>query len=142
MLIGICSAGVFTDKEIKKEGVVVGIISSDEMEVYGDVAEGLSKDMVKAGKKLAKQFADKISPSDKFSPVLILLPDGVTNTVGDLVLAVYDILGSHVKYVGGGAGDNLRFIKTYQFLNDKVYTDAVVAVLIKSKNPIGIYRKQ
>ena len=35
-----------------------------------------------------------------------------------------------LKIAGGGAGEMMRFEKTYQYCNDKVVSDSVAAVLI------------
>jgi hypothetical protein len=68
----------------------------------------------------------------------VLKPDAITHTVGELVDSIFDKLGSQLKYAGGGSGDNLRFLKSFQFLGGKVFKDSVVSALIHLKKPVGV----
>ncbi len=136
-IIGFTTAGVFTEKSITTTGILVGIIKSDEMDFHLDMEEGLSKDQQKAGISLGQRISGILTEEDE-NALLLLFPDGVTNTVSGLVESLFYNLGSIILYAGGGAGDNLRFLKTYQFFYDRIITDSVVSVLIKSKKPIGV----
>lgn len=136
-IIGFTIAGVFTEDVIETKGIVVAIIKSDEMDFYLEIEEGLSKDQRKAGSSLGQKISSKLREED-VNALLLLLPDGVTNMVSGLVESIFDKLGTRILYAGGGAGDNLRFLKTYQFLNDRIVTDSVVSVLIMSKKSIGV----
>lgn len=136
-IIGFTIAGVFTEDVIETKGIVAGIIKSDEMDFHLDMEEGLSKDQRKAGSSLGQRISSKFTEEDE-NVLLLLFPDGVTNTVSGLVESIFYNLGSRILYAGGGAGDNLRFLKTYQFLYDRIVADSVVSVLITSKKPIGV----
>jgi hypothetical protein len=136
-IIGFTSAGIFTDQTINESGVLIAIIKNDGMDFFLDAEEGLSRDQKKAGANLADRLRKRVD-NDSGCPILLLLPDGITNTVGELVDSVFNKLGSQTKYAGGGSGDNLRFLKTHQFLGDRVYKDAVVSALIQLKKPFGV----
>jgi hypothetical protein len=43
-----------------------------------------------------------------------------------------------VPLVGGGAGDNMRMVTSYQFHNGQIMREAVVAAVIGSDEPIGL----
>lgn len=136
-IIGFTVAGIFNSKVMEKEGVVVGIIQSDEMNFLLSSEEDLSKDQYAAGDKLGEKFGQALA-TDESNALLMLFPDGITTTVSGMVDSLFNKLGSRAKYAGGGSGDNLRFLKTSQYLGDKVFKDAVVGALITSKKPIGV----
>lgn len=55
--------------------------------------------------------------------------------VSDVVMGVHEVFGASVSMVGGGSSDNLKFKKSSQFLNDTVYTDAAVGLLLVADSP-------
>jgi len=61
---------------------------------------------------------------------VLVLPDGFSGGVPEMLQGLYDCLGPDFRYVGGGAGDNLRFYRTCQFTESGVYNDAVAAAVI------------
>jgi hypothetical protein len=136
--IGCCTAGVITDR-IETTGIAVLAIKSEEMKFGVGVGKDISKGAQKAGVEVAQMARDAVSEYEDYpESLVIILPDAISGNTSELIKGVYSVLGACTKYAGGGAGDNLRFIKTYQFINNQVYQDAVVAVLIKSKNPLGV----
>jgi hypothetical protein len=68
-----------------------------------------------------------LSPDNYLGMVLIdglsLQEEAVNDRIGDL---------TNVTFVGGSAGDDLAFKKTYVYANGKTYSDAAAMVLIKS----------
>jgi hypothetical protein len=70
--------------------------------------------------------------------VLMLLTDSLSGDQQEIVRGAYQVLGAGVPLVGGGAGDDLNMVRTYQLHNDQVLTDSVVAAGIASDSPFGI----
>jgi len=136
-IAGFVSAGVFIGRNVEKSGVAVGVIQSDEMEYVVEAEERLSVSMETAGRNIGLRFKEYLKNTSKEALTLVL-PDGLTNTVSEIVYSLFNELGMRTKYAGGGAGDNLKFLKTYQFIQDKVLRDAVVSALILSSKPIGV----
>ena len=68
----------------------------------------------------------------------MLLTDGLAGDQQEIVRGADSVAGAGVPLVGGCAGDDLKMIATYQFFNDEVLRDAVVAVGIGSDAPLGI----
>jgi len=56
----------------------------------------------------------------------------------DVLRGAQEVLGTGFPIMGGGAIDNLQFQKAYQYLNNNIYTDSVVGVLIGGNIKIGI----
>ncbi|MCX8030017.1 MAG: FIST C-terminal domain-containing protein [Thermodesulfovibrionales bacterium] len=136
-IIGFTTAGFFTNDTILTKGVLIAIIISDEMEFFLNLEKNLSKDPKTVSYQLAKKITE-ILPVDDINALLILMPDAISSTVSVLVETLYDFLGAKIKYVGGGSGDNLRFLKTFQFTNDEIASDTVASALILTHKPIGI----
>lgn len=133
---GCCGTGVFTHEgKMKPDSVAVMIGKSNDLSVTFGIGEGISKDATAAGETLAKSLT---SAEMDLNSVLIALPDGITGNCVSVVRGIFNVLGSRIRYSGGGAGDNLKFVETFQFLNNKVYKDAVVGALISSNNKIGV----
>lgn len=138
-LIGCCRAGVISKEGLFTDSIVVLALRSDVLQISTGMVNDISQNPRLAGEKVAKAVLDKEPAKGyKYPPTLIMLPDGLTCNVCELVRGVYENLGPAYQLVGGGAGDNVRFIKTYQFIDDKVYHDAISFALITSKAPIGI----
>lgn len=136
---GCCGTGVLTHEGLNPYSVAVMVGKSDELSVSFGIGEGISKDAVAAGEDLAKAIS-KAEPKipTSFNSVLVTLPDGITGNCVSVIKGMFNILGSTVRYAGGGAGDNLKFVETFQFMNGTVYKDAVVGALVSSKKPIGL----
>lgn len=136
-LLGFTVAGVLTGAAVAERGVLVAVIDSDEMRFHVDAAEDLSRDPRRAGAGLGSRLGERLAGTQD-EALLLLLPDGVTAPLAGLVEAVFDRLGGRIRYAGGGAGDNLRFLRTYQLLGDRILADAAVAALATSSKPIGV----
>jgi len=70
--------------------------------------------------------------------VLIMLADGLAASPQEVVRGAYSVLGATVPLVGGFAGDDQRFERTYQFYDDEVHTDAVIGIALGSDAPLGV----
>src|SRR3989344_6099058 len=68
----------------------------------------------------------------------MMLPDVLVGNGADIVRGVLDSLGEHFPVVGGASGDDFKFEKTYQYLNDRVYSGAVVGLGLVGNFKIGI----
>jgi hypothetical protein len=67
-----------------------------------------------------------------------MLPDVLNGNGAEIVRGVLESLGEHFPVVGGASGDDFQFKKTFQYLNDKVYTDTVAGLGITGDFKIGI----
>jgi hypothetical protein len=67
----------------------------------------------------------------------VLLPDALTGNSADVVRGAAEEAGSGVAWVGGGAGDNLRFLHTAQYAFGRAFRDRTVAVVIDSPRRPG-----
>jgi hypothetical protein len=83
-----------------------------------------------------KPTAD-LSPDEYVGMVFIdglsLKEESINERIGDL---------TNVSFVGGSAGDDQEFRKTYIYANGETYTDAAVLSLIRTTTPFDILKTQ
>lgn len=136
LLVGSSTAGEITMAgPAKKHSVAVMAIKSSDIKFYAAVGENIAASPRAAGKQAADEI--KKLARDKLR-AFIMLPDVLTGNGADTVRGVLDSLGEHFPIVGGASGDDFKFIKTYQYLNDKVYSGAVVGLGMTGSFKIGI----
>lgn len=150
-LCGCTGAGVISDSGCDEATHSVGLmgISSDNIRFTPFIFPKLSSDPEKIGSNIA-EIIDSEGLSKEDGKLLFLFTDGLTVNA-DALFRGLDALPYHVDIVGGTAGNDYRFDKTYQFCNEKVMDDAVTGVLIHGdfnykigvshgSKPLGVYR--
>lgn len=136
LLVGASTAGeITTNGPANKHSVVVMAIKSDTIKFYGGVGTNVAEDSFAAGKAAAE--ATKSQTQEEFS-AFIMFPDGLVGNGAAVVKGILSSLGEHFPVVGGAAGDDFKFEKTYQHLNDKVYSGSVVGVGLVGEFAFGI----
>jgi len=136
-LIGFCGAGIFTGPEVHTRGVALMGLSSPGLQVHTTVVTRVGARSREAGREFARQAMARAGKAPY--ALLLTLPDPLTGcNVSEFLRGALEVTGAEVTYLGGGAGDNLRFIQTYQMEGDQVYQDAVAGALLLSQRPIGV----
>jgi len=136
LLVGSSTAGeITTDGPAKKHSVAVMAVSSQSIKFYAGVGENIVKGPRDAGKRAAEEVKAKAKESLK---AFIMIPDVLAGNGADTVRGVLDALGEHFPVVGGASGDDFQFKKTYQYLNDKVYSGACIGLGLTGEFKIGI----
>jgi hypothetical protein len=136
LVVGCSTAGeISTDGPVKRNSVAVMAIKSDSIKFYTGIGEGIAKDARGAGKTAADQVKKQAGESLK---AFMMFPDVLVGNGADIVRGVLDSLGEHFPVVGGAAGDDFKFVKTYQYLNDKVYSGSVLGLGMTGDFSIGI----
>lgn len=138
-LLGCCTGGIISSDGPSTTGVSVLALWSDAMDVTLAIESGIQADPT----TVAEAIAERIEPALRgaagaASTVAIMLADGLTGSLTEVVQHAASTLGPLCPLVGGGAGDNLQFRGTSQFINDEVRSDALAMALITSAAPIGI----
>lgn len=136
LLVGASTAGeITTVGPLNKHSVSVMLLKSDTIKFYAGVGENVGKDPRAAGKDVAERILAQAGGELK---AFVMLPDVLAGNGSDTVRGVLDALGEHFPVVGGAAGDDFEFKKTYQYLNDKVYSGSVVGLGIAGDFKVGI----
>ncbi|OGI73627.1 hypothetical protein A3D42_01500 [Candidatus Nomurabacteria bacterium RIFCSPHIGHO2_02_FULL_41_18] len=136
LLVGSSTSGeIVTMGPLKEHSLVVMAIKSPKIKYYAGVGENIAASPQAAGKAAADKVKEQASEPLK---AFLMLPDVLVGNGADTVRGVLSSLGEHFPVVGGASGDDFAFKKTYQYLNDKVYSGAVVGLGLTGDFKIGI----
>lgn len=125
-MAGFCVGGIITADGVFRQGVGVCTLSGDELRVMTSLQHGLSADPRGAGRRAGEELL----ASGLDQGTVFVLPDGFAANISEVVRGLYNTMGPEFRYVGGGAGDNLRFFKTYQFTETGLASDALAVALL------------
>jgi hypothetical protein len=102
---------------------------------------------IKTSSKLRSAFAAfedhfdiTMHKADPSKYVGIVLFDGLSCAEERLMDKIGDF--SDVTFIGGSAGDDLKFTATYVYANGQAYTDAAILALIKAKGSFDVIKTQ
>lgn len=134
-LIGCTTAGEITVLGPETNSVAVMAIKSDTIKFSTGLGENISKNA-----RLAGQLAARMAAKTKYAPrnLLIMFPDGLSGNGSDIIRGAQDVLGTSFPIVGGSAGDDFCFQKTYQFFNQQILSDSVPCLLLSGEMAFGI----
>ncbi|HEX2039799.1 MAG TPA: FIST N-terminal domain-containing protein [Acidimicrobiales bacterium] len=134
-LIGCSTAGEISGTGPGDAGVVVTAVGGSGFSIATGSADNASRHLREASAR-ASFCIDCID--DKPFKVLLLLTDGLAGDQQEIVRGAYSVVGAEVPLVGGCAGDDLKMKGTFQFHDDRVLENAVVAAAVGSDAPMGI----
>jgi hypothetical protein len=137
---GVPVVGCTTHGEIALGGptdgsVTVAAIGGPGIAVSTAVAEHVSGRQRAAGAEVAACAAEL---ADRPHRVLMLLTDGLVRDQESILRGCYTVLGAGVPLFGGASADGWRMTGGYLLGDDRVLTDAVVAVTIASEAPLAV----
>lgn len=143
--IGCTTSGELLSGKMLDDSVVAICIEKEIVEDFDiQVLEGLDGNLdAKVNEAFAsfeKHFGSPVSSLDYQKHVGIVLVDGLSGKEE----AVNNALGnkSDIVFVGGSAGDDLKFKKTHVFANGKAYSNAAVLALLKPTKGYEILKTQ
>ena len=121
-------------------GVAVCVVKSDEVRFNNASAKGMSKDAVAMGQRVGESLG---LAQAKDVLTLVTLADGLTLNFDAMLRGLMkDCESEHrIPVVGGTASDDWSFKATYQYHNDEVIQDGVVATLMQGKCDIATSAK-
>ena len=149
-ILGVTSIGCTTSGELISgkmlDGSIVAMCLNSEVvedycvEVVENLSVGLNGKIDAAFESFEKHFNSPVSKMKYEDYVGILLNDGLSNKEE----AINDLIGNktNLTFIGGSAGDDLKFNSTYLFRNGEALTHASVMVLLKPKNGFDILKTQ
>jgi hypothetical protein len=145
IVVGCSTAGEIVSGKLLKNSVVAmafnsNIISNAKVEVVEHMKENLSVESAFAS--FEKFFNESPYTMDTTKYVGLVLVDGISMKEE----MIMDLIGNktNIFFIGGSAGDNLQFLKTYVCANGKAYTDSAVLVILKINDnaEFGIIKTQ
>ena len=126
------------DADESNFSVVVMAISSEELRWTNGLARGLSTDSRAAGQQVARGLSSGLGAD---AVGLFVFPDGTTVNFDHLFAGLEGNLPSDrfLPIWGGGAGDNLALVQTYQYCDDEIVSDGVAYALLSGMaRPVSV----
>jgi hypothetical protein len=142
-IVGCTTAGEFTEAGPNSNSVEIMALKSDAMIFEPVKASGLKTNpaaLTHAVKDFQPQCATMSKKGYGHATVMMFIDPFVGDGEG-VVNALRKHTGAFCQVVGGGAGDDGKFIGANVFLGEEVLSEAAVLVKIFSKNRIGIGAK-
>jgi hypothetical protein len=142
-VFGCTTSGELISGKMLKNSIVAMALTSNviedvKVEIVGNLND--KKEVVKAFKKFDEYYGEPVSKADYSKYLGIVLIDGLSKAEETIMDKISD-LTNHL-FIGGSAGDDLKFDKTYVFVNGKVYNNAAVLALLKPRTGFDIIKTQ
>lgn len=125
-LIGICAGGIIYGDKLYRNGIGVLTLAGEGIRTASSFQAGLSNDPYATGERAGEELL----ASGIDSGTVFVFPDGFSSNIAEMIRGLYNKMGPGYRYVGGGAGDNLKFFKTYQFTERGLGTDSLAVALV------------
>ena len=136
-LVGCSSAGEFATGS-RGEGASSAVaLSSKDIRFTSAIARNVHDDFDGASTRLVSAFQDEGGESGMHRAALILT-DALAGFADELVTDLTRKTAGAYQFFGGGAGDDAAFTKTHVICGSEIATDAVVALEMISKKPLGV----
>jgi len=134
-LAGCSDFGEITTEGPVSKHVAVMALNTPDIEWTIGIGKGTDKDSFEAGKEAAEEIKKKAkAPLSLFTMFL----DGLAENGAAAVRGVQEVFGKNFPIMGGSAGDDFLFQKTYQYYNDQVLTNAMVGIGLSGKFSFGV----
>lgn len=119
---GIISTGVADESNF---GVVVLLLKSDEIQIRHGVVREISGASNTAGEVIGEEVRSHLADD---TAALFLFAEGISFNFDEFLRGLGELLvgGQPLPIIGGGAGDNLAFQKTYQYYNGELLSQGAV----------------
>ena len=135
-LVGCTDAGEITNDGPAKNSVAVMAIASKDIVFHTGLGKNVKQGAKEAGEAVAREVKEKAGGSETLRS-FIMFPDVLTGNGAEIVRGVLNVLGIHFPVIGGAAGDDFLFEKTYEYRDDEVVSGAVAGVGISGKFVMG-----
>ena len=131
-VFGCSTAGEIISGKMLDDSVVAMAFNAEAInDVKIEVIENLQEEggVKKAFASFEKHFAVPMSEMDSQKYVGIVLVDGLSGAEEGLIETIGDM--TNVVFVGGSAGDDLKFTATHLYANGQSYSNAAILALLK-----------
>lgn len=137
IIVGCSSAGEFTNVSLGTDQACALALHSTEMAFQAVLAPDFHQHIVESSRSIADAF--KQSQTDDYTyRYALLLTDALSGNVDAMIEQLTLATSGSYQFFGGGAGDNARFSFTPVFCDTSAYSDAIVALEIRSNQPLGL----
>jgi hypothetical protein len=144
VVVGCSTAGEIVSGQMLDNSIVAMAFTQ---QVIADVQVAVATHLREDEKAVSKAFASLEKELE--TPMRVLNPDQyvgllLTDGMSGLEESINDQIGNltNVTFIGGSAGDDLRFERTYVYAHGKAYTDAALMVVLKPKAKFRFLKTQ
>lgn len=123
--VGFQCGGVLTGEGVLDRGIGVATISGD-LDVATALGTGLDVDPWSAGQSAGQSLVQR-GPDGGLA---VVLPDSFPSGIYEVTRSLYGPMGPDFRYVGGGSGDSLKFLRTCQFTDASLEQNAVAVAVV------------
>ncbi|PIS13219.1 MAG: hypothetical protein COT67_02985 [Candidatus Tagabacteria bacterium CG09_land_8_20_14_0_10_41_14] len=134
-LVGCSDSGEITGEGPVSKHVAVMALSSDTIDFTIGLGTGADKDSHKAGVMAAKEIEKK---AERETALFMAITEGLAENGAAIPRGIQEVFGKNFPIMGGAAGDDFLFKKTYQYYNDRVLTGAVIGLGLSGKFSFGV----
>jgi hypothetical protein len=140
-VVACTSAGQIGPRGYQRGGLTAASLASPELDVHAHLVAPLSACRQRAVEvaALVQARLDRLPPSRRAFG--LLLADGLSLAEEGLVAALYQSLGD-VPIVGGSAGDDLKFERTWVYWDGRFISDAAVFAVFDTSLPFSTFKLQ
>lgn len=136
-VIGCTTAGEIISGAMLKDSIVAmafdrEVIEEVRIEVLPGIQERPAEAVAESFANFERHFSTPMLDLDETKYVGVILADGLRGAEETLMEKIGDL--TNVQFVGGSAGDDLKFTKTHVFANGRAYTNAAILAILK---PVG-----
>ncbi len=135
-LVGGSTAGEIVPTGPTSHSCVVVTIASKSLQWSIGAGEHVETNPRDAGQQAAYAALRGLPGSQRIG--FLLFGDGLVASYAEVMRGAQEVLGTGSLIVGGMAGDDLRFSKTYQYCNDRVLSRAIVGALVGGQGKLGV----
>ena len=127
-MIGCSAAGVITRGVADESNHAVLVVALADSRIHLDITGYPDVgDSAGAAQAIAAHVKESLSDDARF---LLLFPCGLNVVADELISELDEQIGTPIPFIGGSAGENWLWEKTYQYYNWKVYDAGVSAALV------------
>lgn len=140
---GNTTAGEIVSGHMLKNSVVAMAFNSNIMNKFKvEVVKNIQEEtnIPQAFSAFEKYFGVPMAGMNPRQYVGMILVDGMSGAEERLMDRIGDL--TNIFFIGGSAGDDLRFEKTYVFANGKAYTNAAVLAVLKPEAEFDFIKTQ
>jgi hypothetical protein len=138
VIVGCTTSGQLGDGRVSRAGVAMTAWGGAGFAVRTQVARRATGRLREAG----AQAASCLAAVGSEHRALLIIGDGLTGATHEIVRGAFSVAGAAVPLAGGCAGDNLTYVRTYQFHGGRdgveILSGAVIGIAIGSDRPLGV----
>jgi hypothetical protein len=138
VIVGATTSGQLGGGVASGDGVAVVAFGGPGFSARTRIARTVTTHLREAGAEIAAGLEELDHPHR----ALLMLCDGLTGNQHEMIRGAFSVAGASVPLVGGCAGDDLTYVRTYQFHGGRdgveILSDAAIGIALGSDEPLSV----